>query len=82
MQVGEEKSFVILPGHTIEGDVSDWKDTQLADLISHLVGGPAITSNSRQALDKTTATVFNKARANLLVVVDGVGSKPLVLQVH
>jgi len=48
------------------------EETSIADYISHVVGGPVINKNSaRDSLP--VGSIFDKAPANLLVVVDSVG---------
>lgn len=55
------------------------EETNIADLVSNLVGGPIVNSEAR--LDESLISghgLFNKAKANLVVFVDGVGSEDLV----
>jgi hypothetical protein len=52
------------------------EETSVADLVSHLLGTPIVNEHaSRDSFPK--GTVFNKASANLFLVVDGLGSSKL-----
>jgi len=73
----DDDSFVVLLGASgVTSDLSsaiEIEETSVADLIGHLVGVSLLNEHaSRQSFPK--GSLFNKAAANLLVVVDSLGS--------
>jgi len=75
--IQDDSYMILLKNQEIEGELRTSKEipeTSVADLISHLLGTSVINENADRS-SFPHGSIFNKAKANLLIVVDGVGKE-------
>lgn len=80
----QDGSFVILSGEAFQSEniatLEAIEETSVADLISHVTGGPVVSFTApRQVLSHVNSPFYNKAKANLLFVINEAGLVYLTL---